>query len=159
MIKTQHMMAAHIIACLCGALLLSSCASTDAAKTATPNGVAVDVLAPRNLAPGECGLFVWAGEARRFILFSQAGEGAILARGGEDVSLSPTTGAQDADLYGQVPIQSFSDPDGKAYDLRLSSPSELEGGMRYVAGTWKHKDSAGWEVLTPVYGLSTCRAA
>ena len=152
MMKTDY-----IIASLLGALWLSGCASTDSKKSTSLANAQVDALTSRNLDPGECGLFVWAGEARRFILFSQGGQGAALARGGDEVALSAQTRADDGDLYGQIPIQTFSDPDGKIYDLSLSGSSDLAGGTRYTAGTWKHKDSEGWDVVTPVYGLSTCR--
>ena len=150
MIKTHY-----IIALLAASLTLTACASSKPSKTITVNGA--DALSARTLEPGECGLFVWAGEARRFILYSQAGQGAVLARDGKDVALTAQPSATSGDLYGQIPIQSFTDPDGKPYALSLTSATALDGGTRYDAGTWRHKDSAGWDVLTPVTGLSTCR--
>jgi len=117
----------------------------------------VDSLAPRDLNDGECGLFIWAGEARHFILFVQTGTGAVLAREGQEVPLSIQSTSQDADLYGQDPVQSFTDPDGKVYALNLSRAEAIDGGIRYRQGTWRYKDEQGWDVLTPVYGLSSCR--
>lgn len=146
----------YMMAALCAAALLVGC-ETAPDKTSTTNRSAVDALSPRTLEPGECGLFVWAGEARRFMLFSRAGAGATFARGGEEVALTAQAGPDEGDLYGQIPVQTFLDPDGKDYALSLSSPEVLDGGTRYASGTWRHKDDEGWDVLTPVYGLSTCR--
>ena len=143
------------------AIGLSACETTNSsAKTATANvSERASELTPRTLAEGECGLFVWAGEARRFILYSQAGQGAELARSGKDVPLTVDITPDVGDLYGQIPVQRFTDPDGRVYDLNLSNAVEIDGGTKYTAGTWRYKDSEGWDVLTPVYGLSTCRPA
>jgi len=143
-------------------LALSACETTTSAAKASTKLEASSrsgVLTPRTLGDGECGLFVWAGEARRFILFSQAGQSAQLGGSGKDVELTVQSEPDIGDLYGQVPVQSFTDPDGRAYDLNLTDAEEIDGGTRYKTGTWRYKDEQGWDVLTPVYGLSTCRPA
>jgi len=120
--------------------------------------VSIDSLAPRNLSPGECGLFVWAGEARRFLLFTQNGNSAVLAKDGAEITLTPQPANISGDLYGQIPVQNFTDANGTAYALALAGEDTIDGGIRYKTGTWRYKDSAGWDVLTPVYGLSSCQA-
>jgi len=144
-----------------------------ACQTSGPNGAAktqaqpsqnsaqvvrVDSLAPRDLSPGECGLFVWAGEARRFLLFTQNGTRAVLAKDGAEITLTPQPANISGDLYGQIPVQNFTDANGTDYALALTGEDAIEGGLRYRSGTWRYKDAAGWDVLTPVYGLSSCQA-
>jgi len=143
--------------------LLTACQSTPDTlrattdKSAGSKQLSANVLPPRNLAPGECGLFVWAGEARRFILFVQNGQSAVLAKNGQETALSVLPATVSGDLYGQIPVQNFTDSDGMNYALTLTAEEEIDGGIRYSSGTWRYKDSAGWDVLKPVYGLSTCQ--
>ncbi len=117
-----------------------------------------DSLSPRQLSPGECGLFIWAGEARRFILFAQNGQSAVLAKDGQELLLTPKTPNISGDFYNQIPIQNFSDGQGVDYSLSLAAEQVIDGGIRYASGTWRYKDSSGWDVIKPVYGLSTCQA-
>lgn len=144
-------------------VVMMGCASVNETRPATTTSPtsqpssSVDSLKPRDLAVGECGLFVWAGEARRFILFVQTETGAVLARDGQEVPLSIQSTDQDADFYGQDPVQNLVDADGKLYRLNLSNAEAIDGGIRYSQGTWRYKDEQGWDVLTPVYGLSSCR--
>lgn len=114
-------------------------------------------LAPRNLAVGECGLFVWAGDARDFILFVQGNQGARFAKDGQELGLTAVASNQSGDLYGQIPVQSFRGADGTVYDLKFMDERIIDDGISYPSGTWRYKDAAGWDVLTPVYGLSTCQ--
>lgn len=144
------------------AALLTACqtAAVIPASGHAQTGVSAphDGLAPRELSPGECGLFVWAGEARRFILFAQNGQNAVLAKDGAETTLTAAPTDRSGDLYGQLPVQNFTDSGGTAYALALNHEEAIDGGIRYSAGTWRYKDAAGWDVLTPVYGLSTCQA-
>jgi len=115
-------------------------------------------LTARDLAPGECGLFVWAEEARRFILFTQSGRNAVLAKDGQEVPLTALPSDDIGDLYGQIPVQKFRDSDNITYSLTLTNEETIDGGIRYSSGTWRYQDKAGWDVLRPAYGLSTCKA-
>jgi len=141
------------------ALFLLACESVPDQSLAQDNRFvkSANELSARNLAPGECGLFIWAGEARRFILFAQAGEGAEYVQDGIDVRLTAVPADVSGDLYGQIPVQSFTDTQGRHYDLNLSGANSIDGGIRYRSGTWRYKDSQGWSVVTSVYGLSTCQ--
>ena len=149
-------------------LILAACETVNPATVPSPELSELSELSKpstelsaRNLNPGECGLFVWAGEARNFILFSQSGKEAQYANGAQEIALTPLTTEAEAlsgDLYGQIPAQSFLDETGRRYDLRLSHASEIQDGIRYAGGSWRHKNDEGWDVVTPVYGLSTCQS-
>ncbi|MEP6342667.1 MAG: hypothetical protein ABJ275_05070 [Maricaulaceae bacterium] len=117
-------------------------------------------LSPRTLSPGECGLFVWAGTERRFILFVQARDGAQYASENGELALTPIKAESldaESDLYGQTPVQAFQDETGRRYDLNLTRASEIKDGIRYLEGHWRYKNGEGWQVITPVYGVSTCQ--
>ena len=144
---------------------LAACETTDVGPLSLPTleqeAKSFESLSPRTLSDGECGLFVWAGEARRFILFIQTGQDAHYANGEREVRLTPMAANLadvNGDLYGQIPVQSFQDETGRRYDLELSHASEIKDGIRYSEGRWRYKNDDGWDVITPVYGVSTCKA-
>ena len=145
-------------------LVLAACETTDVELPSIPTleqETSSEELTPRTLSSVECGLFVWAGEARRFILFIQTGHDAHYANGEREVRLTPIAADLadvNGDLYGQIPVQSFQDETGRRYDLELSHASEIKDGIRYSEGRWRYKNDEGWGVITPVYGVSTCKA-
>ena len=148
---------------LISGLFLGACETvpTDSNRASSETVTASTSLPPQTLNVGDCGLFVWAGEARRFILFAQTGRTAKYASGGHELALTPIETDETAvsgDLYGQIPVQSFRDAMGRRYDLNLSHASEIQDGLRYSEGSWRYKNDEGWSVVTPVYGLSTCQA-
>ena len=136
--------------------VLVGCATTDITE---PEAVAsVERLAPRDLSPGECGLFVWTGGAeRQFVLFSQAVtfSGAWLTDKGE-VALSIT--AQDGEPANrQFPNVSFLSEDGGKIGLSLKAREAITNGTRFKGGTLRITDDEGWETVKPVVGLSACQ--
>ncbi len=119
----------------------------------------VNKLAPRNLAPGECGLFVWTADAqKRFILFSQSSKkaGAWLDSGNE-VPLVITAESGDP-ANGQYPDVVYRNSEQAAMDLSLTGRESIDDGTRFKAGTLKFEDVDGWERVLPVVGLSACQA-
>jgi hypothetical protein len=155
--------AARALAAIAAGSALASCQSLADAPERLPNKTAAALqpasqgLAPRELNRGECGLFIWAGDARTFILFTQNGQSAVLAKDSQEMALKAEPPRVSGDLYGQIPVQNFTDAEGRTYALSLAGEENIDGGIRYSSGTWRYKDSAGWDVLTPVYGLSTCQ--
>lgn len=145
------------------AFSLMSCTSLDAnpAKSIDqPNDKSAMIegfgLAPRALDPGECGLFVWTGTTRRFMLFVQDGARAALAGGTGELELVPAVIPTGADQYGQFPAQIFRDKLENLYTLKFEAPISMDQGLRYSGGTWRFETPDGWDKVIPVYGLSTC---
>ncbi len=142
-------------------LTLSACATDSANRNAAKLSVAdidrPDQLAPVKLAKGECGLFVWAGQNRRFIMFSKGQNHAVMADdGGDEIPLLATDTDAEPDYHGQYPTQSFIDTRGKAYDLSFNKVAALGNSIRYSQGSWRSQDENGWERIESAYGLSTC---
>lgn len=141
------------------AFLLSACAAGGAAvispEAKSSASIPTDRLPAQNLAPGKCGLFVFAkDEARTFILFAQEGGAAKLFDGAQ-VALTQTAksgAAQDK----QFPVQSFKSATGEDVMLTLRNAERFEGGTRYPGGLLERVRADGWALKIPVAGLSTC---
>lgn len=141
-------------------LTLSACATQNATKPvpnlSSANLDRPDQLAPIKLAKGECGLFVWAGQNRRFIMFSKGQNHAVMSDPDGEIPLLATNPAAEPDYHGQYPTQSFIDTRGKAYDLSFNKVATMGHSIRYSQGSWRSEDDSGWERIEAAYGLSTC---
>lgn len=148
-------------ACSCLFLLvLLGCKTIDEAQTAplistTPEGHAEE-LAPIELADGECGLFVWIGESPRFLLFTQDISKARYWEGGREIVLHPTSKAPKADMFGQVPVQTFISPQKEVYELSFKTADIMGATIRYGAGNWASQTAEGWKRVQRAIGLSGC---
>ena len=107
-------------------------------------------LTPRNLSPGDCGLFVWkADRAKTFILYAGPDKAALYRNGAEEeLSLGAGIGSTE---------RSFVDSNGQGLSLSLFEPQESEQGTRYKSGRLDSKDQNGWDVVIPVVGLHSCK--
>lgn len=107
-------------------------------------------LSPRNLAPGDCGLFVWkADQAKTFILYTDQDSAALYRNGAEEaLSLGLTLGSTE---------RTYVDSNGQSLSLSLFEPQDTEQGTRYKSGRLESKDQNGWDVVTPVVGLYSCQ--
>lgn len=117
-------------------------------------------LTARTLSPGECGLFVWTGDAsRRFILFSQSDikKAAWYGPKGE-AELSVTEYSGEISNR-QHPVQTLQLMSGDELTVRLnmSGREVVEGGTRYKRGSLTVMQSEAWDKVMPVIGLSTCQ--
>lgn len=117
-----------------------------------------DQLTARELADGQCGMFVWTRESKpRFIVFSQndTSAGAIFVNSQETrVSLSARIGDP---TEAQFPGQILIGQSGETYELALSSPETIDRGTRYSSGTLSYQTPDDWMRVVPVAGLSACR--
>lgn len=134
---------------------LIGCSTTQTKETGTPM---VERLAPRDLSPGECGLFVWTGDAdRRFILFSRAAtfSGAWL-KDQYEVPLKITE--QDGTPANrQFPNVSYLSGNGTGMTLSLKNREPIINGTRFKGGTLRITEETGWETVKPVVGLTACQ--
>ncbi len=141
-------------------LTLSACVTDSAIRKPSPSSSIQqdrpDQLAPVKLAKGECGLFVWAGQSRRFLMFSKGQNQAVMSDAGGEIPLLATKLDAEPDYHGQYPTQSFIDTRGKAYDLSFNKVATLGNSIRYSQGSWRSQDDNGWERIEAAYGLSTC---
>lgn len=138
-------------------LLLSACASLSETKPGAPfNDIDVATktdLKPINLAPGDCGLFIWTADvARRFILFkSETNKTGRWLQGGEEIALTLSPTHNNKDTF------TFETETGLTLDLALSRREPINGGVRYKGGTLSYVSDEGWERVEPVVGLETCQ--
>jgi len=145
------------------ALLLASCASQQvAAPTAERNAAneAAGGLSARQLAGGECGLFMWTlTQPRKLVFFSRATSGAAVSEIGDQERAFVQTGAS-GDIFGQFMTQTDFQSAGGAERLRLNLvPGEaLEDGQRTKEASLIYTDAEGWETIVPVRGVRACAA-
>ena len=148
-------------AIICAAMMMAGCETISSAvgteKSASTLSKASQEsrLPAQNLAPGECGLFVFRrDEARTFTLFAREGAGAKLFDG-QEVALTQTEkSGTPYDL--QYPVQSFVTDQGTRVDLTLSEPQVLDQGTRYINGLLEQTRPDGWSLKMPVAALSIC---
>jgi len=164
-----------IIFCAVPVIVLAGCAtSTTQVKPSDSESGSFEATAPRltarDLARGECGLFVWtADQDRRFILFSQSQKNqAIWAgpRGETELSLTSVSGQA---FQGQYTQQSFVETselkEEKVEDvsitpnlkLALRNIEDVIDSTRFKGGTLSQTTADGGQRITPVVALSTCR--
>ena len=134
-----------VMAALClAALFLAACAT--APEPEAPPEVPRTSLAPRDLGPEECGLFVWRNTPdKTFILFSGR-ESAIWD--GREIAFEATDTPS-------APEQSFTAGE-RDWKLELSRPAQIAEGTRYDAGVLSTQSAEGWDARIPVIGLDTC---
>lgn len=146
------------------AVLLSACASGGSGKEADRKTAAAAVassteaLPSQTLAPGDCGLFLWTrDEPRRFMLFYPAGAGTAKAIvNGRQTELSVES--QGGDVFEQFMTQmGFQSADGIPVSLSLQPGELIQGGRRVPSAQMISQDREGWQIITPLAGLTACQ--
>lgn len=115
-------------------------------------------LGPQELAPGECGLFLWSQtDISKFIFFSEAQTGqATFAQGDLPVTLVQSNAG--GDIFGQFnTLSSYQFEDGKTLSLDITPGEELEGGQRIEQGLITINTSDDWVTKLPVRGVRACK--
>ena len=146
-----------LIAC---AVLLSACASGPSGKPTASKvaGVPADSLPAQTLMPGACGLFLWTqDEPRRFVVFYPAGAASAEAIvNGQRATLDIES--QGGDLFTQFMTEmNFRGPGGMPVKLSLQPGEEIDGGRRVPAARMISQNREGWEIITPLAGLTACQ--
>lgn len=130
------------------ALLITGCASLGINNTEPER---LNGLSPRNLSAGECGLFVWkADQAKSFILFAE-NKTAAFYRDSREVTLMR---APNDDIPNKL---NFLDLSGQEISLILLDAHSFQDSTRYKSGRLISKDMNGWDIVTPVVGLYSCK--
>lgn len=159
----------HALAAILGlSLALVGCQSNDAdpaeerAKLLSLkpaiNSVPSSGLGPQNLAPGDCGLFLWSQtDVSKFIFFSRALSGTALFAQGE-IPIALTQAQAGGDIFGQFNTRmGYLAEDGRTLDLEIEPGDLLDGGQRIETGLLTMIDTQGWETKLPVLGVRACQ--
>lgn len=125
-------------------------------RTAVPKST----LDPQELAPKECGLFLWSQtDPTRFVFFKRAGEGVaktIVEDQAETVQQVAAGGA----IFGQFfTVQTYQTNTGREVHLTFVPGETLEQGQRIASGRIQYVDDAGWLIVLPVVGVRVCQPA
>ncbi len=128
-------------------------AASEAMKAIPESG-----LGPQELAPGDCGLFLWSKtDVTKFIFFSRASSGSALISRAAGPEVLSQTGAN-GDIFGQFNTQlSYLAPDGSQVALMVTPGEDLEGGQRVSGGLITTTDLEGWQTKLPVLGVRACQ--
>lgn len=154
------------MAWICGgvALVLAGCASTATEQTVSEpvtstarEAIPASGLGPQELAPGECGLFLWSKtDPTKFIFYSQALSGTALFKP-TDRTLSLEQVAAGGTIFGQFNTeQGYNADDGSSVQLAFEPGDLLEGGQRIADGLITMTDAEGWRTKLPVLGIRAC---
>lgn len=126
--------------------------------TETAKEAATNALSARNLAAGQCGLFLFTrtDPARLIFFYSADSESAAFHDGQAeyDLSLEAANGA----LFGQFFTQmAFSAPNGQNISVTYKAGAAMNGGARINSGRIIVTDAEGWEVIIPIAGVRACQ--
>ena len=122
------------------------------------DGVPKSALGPQELAPGECGLFLWSQtDASKFIFFSRAlSDRAVFAQADAPLTLSLVRAG--GDIFGQFNTEmAFVAEDGRTLMLAFAPGEVLDGGQRIEDGLISVTDLTGWQTKVPVLGVRACQ--
>jgi hypothetical protein len=144
------------------ALLLTACASAPTeSETAIESNLATESLQSlptQTLEPGVCGLFLWTrDEPRRFTLFYPSGSATAeaIVNGHQDTL---TVESQSGDVLEQfMTSMRFHTGGGSPVELSLEAGELIEGGRRVPSARMITNNAEGWEIITPLVGLTACQ--
>ena len=140
--------------------VIAGCATPSPAnQSSTAKVASVNELDAQELAPGDCGLFLWtAGEPRRFVFFSKAGSETANVNLGDD-TVSMTAVSSEGDLFGQFMTEMrFQSAEPRSQlDVSLTPGELLEQGQRIEDARLTLTDAEGWETIIPVLGVRACQ--
>lgn len=151
-------------ALVCSLVLVSACASSGTSVPATKGGagpidvVATNSLPAQTLEPGTCGLFLWSrDEPRHFVFFHVAGtDTAQVVFEGREQTMGIES--QSGDIFGQfLTRMTLRSEDSRPVSLALSPGEEIDGGRRVPLARMISQDDQGWEIITPLTGLTACQ--
>jgi len=130
----------------------------NAVEIAEGDMIDIGALPAQELAPGECGLFLFAAKpTKRFVFFATASAGTgVMKLNGEMVTLV-RTGGEGPVIDQHFTEQTYSAP---AYGLELAVSIELTStalaGSRVDGGALRLTREDGWSMVVPVAGATTC---
>jgi len=114
-------------------------------------------LPPRQLAAGECAMFLWLRNAERKMVFFGNAEGlgqAVLD--GKEVGMK-RTGIDGREAFGQYEDQTYAYQASRVH-IRVSFEKRagMDRGVVVPQGTLRLQQDDGWEYILPVAGLVAC---
>ncbi len=153
--------------CLMGAaLLIASCASS-AQKNDVPDQITQESiegfyelgdLERQQLDAGDCGLFLFAARPEpRFVFFSEAGKGTakVVLNGKPTVFARSSTEGDVLDLH--YTEQVFHSPvENVELKVTINEAVPGDGGSQITKASIRISDSAGWKMVIPVGGATSC---
>jgi len=152
---------------IAAAWLLSACAISPSSAvapigpTSLPDGSARELqlgtLAPRKLASGECGMFLWAKTSERNLVFFNArGGSGHMVLGGREIEVVRGS-AEGQEILGQYETQIFRHQDiSIEIQIQFERRPGLARGAIIPQGALRLKRDDGWESIIPVGGLVGC---
>ena len=137
-------------------------ATRNIASLATSEYLRVGELAPQELLPGECGMFLFAGKpSPRFVFFAEAVSGQAKMLIEDQLVTFVRTGGE-----GPVFDLHFSRQSYEAAMVGISlvidaEPEDIENasGTRLKSGSLRLNREDGWTMVMPVGGATTCMPA
>ncbi|MEM8988532.1 MAG: hypothetical protein AAGC95_17605 [Pseudomonadota bacterium] len=132
--------------------------SPPASGDLSDEGFRLAELPPRQMAPGECGMFLWSLPPQpRLVYFSgDDRRGAVMNIAGAEVRFARTEVSGDA-FFQQYSEQSFVSPTEMRLDVSVALGEETASGLTLPSGALRLSQANGWEMVAPVTGIAGCR--
>lgn len=130
-------------------------ASAEAQEFSDP--IVVGALAPRELAAGQCAMFLWMKQGRaQFVFYADSDGTAVMRLNGEERRFSRIAAEGDP-AFGQYTRQRFDADDWElALTVAVEARRGLVGGAVIPRGALRVVEPDGWKRVLPVAGLIAC---
>jgi len=133
----------------------------NAAPSAVAGEGAIEIgaLQPRELAAGQCAMFLWAKQSRaRFVFHARSqGEAVMVLNGKERVFTR--TAADGNPAFGQFTKQKFRAEEwALALTVDVQARKGMVGGAVIPRGALRVRAREGWTRVLPVAGLIACKS-
>ncbi len=143
----------------CLATAASGQGSGAAQSSIVAGDLRLEAIAPQQLAPGRCGIFLWAKGTQNPVLvlavFTNPVEAVINVEGRERQLLRTAFGGQLS--HGHFERQTFSNGSiTLGLDVTFDTSKKLSDGAMVKQGSMRIKDKKGWETIVPISGLVAC---
>ncbi len=154
--------------------LLSSCAASPRADEAQAAGARRAAAQPeaarevprsglpgQQLAPGECGLFLWSQtDISKFVFFARSAQPTALLLI-DDQPVDVTLEAAGGDIFGEflTDLVYRVPQTGQQVSIGYTPGDDLVGGARVSSGRISYTDADGWTRVLPVLGVRACQLA
>jgi hypothetical protein len=120
----------------------------------------LEAVPPQRLAPGECGLFLWAQGATQatlaLVAFDNPARALYRPNGRErEAARTSFSGAR---VHGHFEEQTFYDRDRTiTVSLAFETERPITEGAAVQSGVIRVRDRGGWETVVPVGGMVACQ--
>jgi len=142
------------------ASLSAAPAGAQSAERIEAGALQFEQLSPQRLAPGRCGMFLWAQAGRPVLILAAFDQPAtaVVQTGGRQRSFERASFSGNP-IHGMFERQSYEGGGGVTLevDVELDTERAMRDGALIKEGVVRVRDREGWETVVPIGGMVACK--